>query len=229
MLLTREDIAAVYAGGVDAVSSVIEQLQAISVAQQEQIAVLSARVKDLEDQAKTTSRTSSKPPSSDGYRRPPRSLRQRSGKTVGGQPGHMGSALLMIEEPDRVLVHSPATCAGCQAVLDGVAATGYERRQVVDLPPLRLEVSEHRAQEKICPRCRQTTRGTFPADVTTTVQYGAGLKALAVVPLGPADVPESRSFRTISGIVLPPLFKARGRQISRNHRSPHASPTAFRQ
>jgi len=95
MLLTREDIAAVYAGGVDAVSSVIEQLQAISVAQQEQIAVLSARVKDLEDQAKTTSRTSSKPPSSDGYRRPPRSLRQRSGKTVGGQPGHMGSALLM--------------------------------------------------------------------------------------------------------------------------------------
>jgi len=82
MLLTREDIAAMYAGGVDAVSGVIAQLQAISVAQQEQIrtqqeqiAVLSARVKELEDQAKTTSRTSSKPPSSDGYARPPRSLR----------------------------------------------------------------------------------------------------------------------------------------------------------
>lgn len=193
MLLTREDIAAVYAGGVDAVSSAIEQLQAISVAQQEQIAVLSARVKDLEDQAKTTSRTSSKPPSSDGYRRPPRSLRQRSGKTVGGQPGHVGSALPMIEEPDRVLVHSPATCAGCQAVLDGVAATGYERRQVVDLPPLRLEVSEHRAQEKICPRCRQTTRGTFPAGVTTTVQYGAGLKARAVYLLTYHLVPYDRT------------------------------------
>jgi len=72
---TGENIAAVYAGGVDVVVGVIEQLQAISVAQQEQIAVLSARVKDLEDQATTTSRTSSKPPSSDGYRRPPRSLR----------------------------------------------------------------------------------------------------------------------------------------------------------
>ncbi len=180
MLLTREDIAAVYAGGVDAVSGLIEQMQAVVVAQQEQIAVLSARVKDLEDQAKTTSRTSSKPPSSDGYQRPPRSLRQRSGKPVGGQPGHVGSTLALGEEPERVIMHSPATCAGCHAALDAVAATGYERRQVVDLPPLRLEVSEHRAEEKICPQCHRPTTGTFPAGVTTTVQYGAGIKALAV-------------------------------------------------
>ena len=187
MLLTREDIAAVYAGGVDAVSAVIEHLQALSVtqqeqirAQQEQIMALSARVKDLEDQAKTTSRTSSKPPSSDGYARPPRSLRQRSGKAVGGQPGHAGSALALVAEPDQVLIHSPATCAGCQAALDAVAATGYARRQVVDVPPLRLVVSEHRAEEKTCLRCHHTTTGTFPADVTTTVQYGVGIKALAV-------------------------------------------------
>jgi len=180
MTLTREEITAVYAAGVEAVSAMIEHLQAMVTAQQEQIVALSARVKDLEDQAKTTSRTSSKPPSSDGYQRPPRSLRQRSGKTVGGQPGHAGSALSMVAEPDRVIVHSPATCAGCQAALDGVAATGYVRRQVRDLPPLRLEVSEHRAEEKMCLRCRHTTTGAFPADVTTTVQYGAGIKALAV-------------------------------------------------
>jgi len=180
MRLTRDEITVVYAGGVEAVIGVIEQVQAVITAQQEQIAALSARVKDLEDQAKTTSRTSSKPPSSDGYQRPPRSLRQHSGKAVGGQPGHPGNALSMVEEPDRVIVHSPATCAECQAALDGVAATGYARRQVVDLPPLRLEVSEHRAEEKMCPRCRHTTTGAFPAGVTTTVQYGAGIKALAV-------------------------------------------------
>jgi len=180
MTLTREEITAVYAGGVEAVIAMIEHLQAMVSAQQEQIEALSARVKDLEDQAKTTSRTSSKPPSSDGYQRPPRSLRQRSGKAVGGQPGHVGSALSMVAEPDRVIMHSPATCAGCHAALDGVAATGYVRRQVLDLPPLRLEVGEHRAEEKTCPRCRHTTTGAFPADVTTTVQYGAGIKALAV-------------------------------------------------
>lgn len=180
MLLTRDEITAVYAGGVEAVIGVIEQLQVVVTAQQEQIAALNARVKALEDQAKTTSRTSSKPPSSDGYQRPPRSLRQRSGKAAGGQPGHPGSALSLVAEPDRVIVHSPATCAECQAALDGVAATGYARRQVLDLPPLRLEVSEHRAEEKMCPRCRHTTAGAFPADVTTTVQYGVGIKALAV-------------------------------------------------
>jgi len=176
------------AGGVDAVISVIEQLQAVVSAQQEHIAALSARVKELEDQAKTTSRTSSKPPSSDGDHRPPRSLRQRSGKTVGGQPGHAGSALSLMAQADRVIVHSPATCAGCQAARDGVAASGYERRQVVDLPPPRLEVSEHRAEAKTCPQCQHITTGAFPADVTTLVQYGAGLKALAVYLLT-ADVP----------------------------------------
>jgi len=155
-------------------------VQAFSVAQQEQIAALSARVKELEDQAKTTSRTSSKPPSSDGYARPPRSLRQRSDKTVGGQPWHPGRALSLVADPDRVIVHRPATCAGCQGSLDGVAARGYERHQAVDLPPLLLAVSEHRAEGKICPRCHHTTTGAFPAEVTTTVQYGAGIKALAV-------------------------------------------------
>ncbi len=180
MPLTRAEITVVYAGGVDAVIGVIEQLQAVVAAQQEQIAALSARVKELEDQAKTTSRTSSKPPSSDGYNRSPRSLRQRSGKAAGGQPGYPGSTLSLLEKPDRVLIHSPATCAGCQAALDGVTVSGYERRQVVDLPPLRLEVSEHRAEEKTCPHYQHTTTGAFPADVTTMVQYGTGLKALAV-------------------------------------------------
>jgi transposase len=124
MRLTREEIAAIYAGGVAAVSGVIEALQAVASTQQEQIAVLSARVKELEDQVKTTSRTSSKPPSSDGYTRPPRSLRQRSGKPVGGQPGHEGSALSLVAEPDRVVIHNPAVCAACQASLEGVEADG---------------------------------------------------------------------------------------------------------
>jgi transposase len=200
MELSRAEITALYAAGVEAVIGVVESLQALVRAQAEQLALeagqlagLSARVKVLEDHAKTTSRTSSKPPSSDGYQRPPRSLRQRSGKPVGGQPGHEGSALSLVAEPDRVVSHSPAVCARCQASLAAVGATGYERRQVVDLPPLRLEVVEHRAEAKTCPQGQQTTTGEFPAGVSTTVQYGAGIKALAVYLLTYHLVPYERT------------------------------------
>ena len=131
MELSRAEITALYAAVVEAVIGVMEARQALVRAQAEHVAleaeqlgVLSARVNVLEDQAKTTSRTSSKPPSSDEYQRPPRSPRQRSGKPVGGQPGHEGSALSLVAEPDRVIRHGPAVCATCQASLEGVAASG---------------------------------------------------------------------------------------------------------
>jgi transposase len=194
MPLTREEITALYSNGVAAVIGVIEQLvasnatlheqlqvQAAQIAAQEQvIATLSARVKELDDQRTTNSRNSSKPPSSDGYARPPRSLRQASGKKPGGQPGHVGSALHMVDQPDQVVVHSPTVCGQCQHSLADMPARRYERRQVFELPPLRLEVWEHRAEEKHCPVCAHSTRGVFPADVTTEVQYGVQIKALAV-------------------------------------------------
>lgn len=194
MQFTREEMTALYSTGVEAVIGVIEQLvasnaalheqlqaQAAQITAQEQvIATLSARVKELDDQRTTNSRNSSKPPSSDGYARPPRSLRQPSGKKPGGQPGHVGHALPMVDQPDQILVHRPAVCGQCQHPLADVPAQRYARRQVVDLPPLRLEVWEHRAEEKRCPVCAHRTWGLFPADVTTAVQYGAQIKALAV-------------------------------------------------
>src|SRR5437899_7413517 len=149
MTLTHETISEVYAAGEEAVVHLVEHLlagmaeqQEQIVAQQQVIAALSARVKELEDRGHTTSHNSSQPPSSDGLRRVPRSLRRRSGKKPGGQPGHVGSALHMVEEPDHVITHSPPVCAQCQASLAAVPAQGYERRQVLDLPPLRLEATE---------------------------------------------------------------------------------------
>ncbi len=143
MTLTREEIAAVYACGVDAVTIVIAQLEARSttleeqlgvqaaqmLAQEQVLAALSVRVKEVENHARTTSRTSSKPPSCDGFVRPLRSLRPQSGQKPGGQPGHVGSALHMVDEPDQVIVHSPAVCAACQRSLADVPTQHYERRR----------------------------------------------------------------------------------------------------
>jgi transposase len=62
-----------------------------------------------------------------------------------------------------------------------VLASGYERRQVVDVPPLALEVSEHRAQRKRCPGCGWTTTAPFPEEASARgVGYGPRIKALSV-------------------------------------------------
>ena len=109
----------------------------------EQLAEATARIKELEERLAKDSRTSSKPPSSDGQHRAPRSLRRPSGKSPGGQPGHAGHTLSMVEEPEEVVRHRPEVCGQCGENLSHVAGTTALRRQVLDLPEIRLRAVEH--------------------------------------------------------------------------------------
>ncbi|MCA1599383.1 MAG: IS66 family transposase [Chloroflexi bacterium] len=186
-MLTPDAILATYQRGPTAVIELVLQLQdevatqaAQLAAQQEVLTVLSARVKALEDQLATDSHNSSQPPSTDRTPPKPKSLRQRSGKLSGGQAGHPGTTLELVDSPDQIVTHTPAQCAACGTALTSVVPTGYTRRQVVDLPPLTLEVVEHRAVCTTCPTCQQPTTAPFPADVPQPVQYGPRLKAISV-------------------------------------------------
>ena len=175
-MLTREQFQLIYEQGPDAVYDLLAVLYATASAQQQQITLLQAEVKELRERLNKDSHNSSKPPSSDGLAKKPVSLRQPSGRKAGGQPGHKGCTLALVDTPDTTEVHMPACCAACQADLTDAPATLGERRQVHDLPPLRLFVTEHQVQRKTCAACGYVTQGAFPPQVSQPVQYGAGVQ-----------------------------------------------------
>jgi transposase len=177
-MVSRDEIKAIYEQGADAVIALVEGLVATF---EQQVAELRAQVQEVQAHLALNSHNSSKPPSSNPPAQRTKSLRVRSGKKSGAQPGHRGTTLKASPTPDRIMVHSAATCQDCGQDLREVGGReSTDRRQVFDVPPLALEVTEHRVEGKTCPGCGRRTWGEFPHGVAPGVQYGATLKALVV-------------------------------------------------
>jgi len=142
---------------------------------------LRARVEKLEGQLAKNSSNSSKPPSSDGLKKPkPKSRREKGKRKTGGQPGHKGETLAMVATPDVIEVHSLSRCGHCQYDLSGVRVVDVVKRQVFDLAPIRLQVTEHQVEVKRCPICGCKQRSAFPDGVQAPTQYGPNVLAHAV-------------------------------------------------
>jgi transposase len=172
----------------------IKTLEGLITSQQE-------RIKTLEGQLAKDSHNSSLPPSSDRFVRPPKSLRQKSGKKAGGQKGHRGHHLRQVGTPDEVLVHPVLCCEHCQHDLSSRPADLPERRQVIDLPTKRLWVTEHRVEEKQCPVCYHLTRAPFPAPVSAPAQYGTSIQTLATYLVEGQSVPYARASQVLQELL----------------------------
>jgi transposase len=176
--------------------ALIRELFSLVQGQAARIAELEAKIQELEARLKKDSRNSGKPPASDGLAKRPRnngtSLRPKSGKKVGGQAGHEGHTLQPTDTPDRIEEHPPCQCAHCGHDLSDEPVLGHTPRQVYDLPELKLQVTEHRAQHKLCPHCQTLSQGDFPRGVDAAVQYGPRIKSLGVYLKGYQLLPYER-------------------------------------
>jgi transposase len=183
----------------------LEQFRQENVALREQVAWLSERISMLEAQLAKDSHNSHLPPSSDRFVRQPRSLRKRSGKKPGGQAGHSGSTLKLLPAPDQVIVHPVQCCQHCQRDLREVESLAVERRQVLDLPPKRVVVIEHQAQQKWCPTCHEISSAAFPDEVRAPVQYGAAFGAVGVSLVQQQLLPYERACEVLSDLLGPSM------------------------
>jgi transposase len=177
------------------IRDLIDALRGEIAVLREENATLREEIAGLRRQLDKDSSNSSKPPSSDGLKKPPRvvgSTRGKSGKTSGGQVGHKGGTLKQVACPDFIVRHEAQACRHCQAELTGAMATGVEKRQVFDLPEPRLEVTEHQASIYRCQHCRGQTKAAFPEGVTSPAQYGARVRATAIYLNVQQLLPEDR-------------------------------------
>jgi transposase len=185
---------------------VIAQLQARIAEQDARLAEQDARIAELERQLAASSRNSSKPPSADGLDKPaPKSLRGRSGRKPGGQPGREGRTLRQVTVPDEVVVHEPGACADCGNALSVEGPpVRIVRRQVFDIPKISVCVVEHRLVSRRC-SCGVVTAAAGPPGVGAPVQYGAHAAAIAVYLVLGQHLPIERTAALLAELFGTPM------------------------
>ena len=141
---------------------------------------------------------SSTAPSQDPFRKT-KSLRGRSNRPRGGQKGHKGSKLRMTGTPDVVAVHDVDRCSCCGNGLEG-SPHRYDARQVFDIPPITVQVTEHRRSHRTCGNCGAQNSGTFPKGLVQEAQYGNNLKSLCVYLQNYQMLPFARCSELISDL-----------------------------
>lgn len=121
-----------------------------------------------------TSRTSSKPPSTD------RKERREQSRPGGAKPGHEGHSRVIAEEPDRVVDHRPTACPDCGLALSlDLPAEMVSLHERIELPAVKPIVEQHRRLAVTCPGCRARVPAPRPAGAAST-PFGPRLHATAV-------------------------------------------------
>ncbi len=122
--------------------------------------------------------TSHTPPSHQIGRSNAQSLREKTDRKPGGQPGHEGTTLKIKEVPDETINYIPQYCNGCGEDLQQTASMFKESRQEVIIPPIQVRYVEHRSHSKVCTQCGKLCTAALPGHLTAPIQYGGSVAAM---------------------------------------------------
>lgn len=148
---------------------------------------------------------SNMPPSSDFPKQPKtNSLRKSSGKKPGGQLGHKGNTLKMVESPDIIEDHQFNYCTKCGNDIALLPSELAGRRQVIDIPPIQSIVTEHRIYKRVC-TCGHCNETVYPESVKTPVSYGAGVQSMVAYLNARHYIPVERSAEFLNDIFKVPI------------------------
>jgi len=191
-----------------------EELIAIILEQNKLIAELRARIEELEAKLGMNSGNSSKPPSSDGLKKPAvKSLRKKSGKKPGGQLGHKGSGLKTEREPDRIVVVKPDICGACGFNLGAEPTYQADTRYVYDVE-IEVKLIKYVIEEAVCPACDTVTRAV-PPECKGTVNYGSMIRTLCVVMTNYAHVSIDKTRKILRDLLEVPISGGTIKNIQR--------------
>ena len=162
---------------------IIEELKRIVLMQAQENTLLKARIDVLERElarytTRKNSNNSSMPPSKD-ENKPPRtsSLREKSNRKAGGQPGHEGKTLEMTETPDEIIDHHSCFCPECGKDVSELPFEFSGKRQVIEIPTIKQIVTEHRVYRCTC-SCGKIVESDFPVGVDSPVKYGKSIETI---------------------------------------------------
>jgi transposase len=183
----------------------LELMVAELVAQNE---ALADRVAHLEAELARNSENSSKPPASDPIaprqsRAERRAAARKAGRRQGKQPGAPGANLAR-RQPEVTLTHRPVCCAGCGADLAGAEVIGEVRRQVLEIPKIRVRVIDHVAERRRC-GCGHETVAAFPPEARAPVCWGPEVRALAIYLMDRQHLPLERTAELLGELLDAPV------------------------
>ena len=144
----------------------------------ERIVALEQRQEHLEELLKRNSKNSSQAPSQDASQGFKPKAKATEPKKRGAQAGHEGHSAKLYQPEDCAAIkeHYPSHCCVCGSGLRGSDAAP-QRCQIVEIPPLRPIVVEHRFHALDCPRCGVSTRA-YEGSIVDGSRYGERLCAL---------------------------------------------------